>query len=135
MGLVETAEVAYRRKPLTTQFVLNDGSRKILEIDEEVFNNASYGIFNSDNSKDYQVFQELRQLTQPLLQNDKIEIDDLIEILNADSMSELKRELKASQRRREKREEQMQKAQQESQEKQVQMQIDATEKNMNMKIN
>ena len=128
MGLVETAEVAYRRKPLTTQFVLNDGSRKILEIDEEVFNNASYGIFNSDNSKDYQVFQELRQLTQPLLQNDKIEIDDLIEILNADSMSELKRELKASKRRREKREEQMQKAQQESQEKQVQMQIDATEK-------
>lgn len=127
MGLIETAEVAYRKKPLITQFVLNDGSRKVLEVDEEVFNNASYGIFNSDNSKDYQVFQELRQLTQPLLQNDKIEIDDLVEILNADSMSELKRELKTSQRRREKREEQMAQSQQQSQEKQVQMQIDARE--------
>lgn len=126
-GLIEVAEVAYKRKPLITQFVLNDGSRKVLEIDEEVFNNASYGIFNSDNSKDYQVFQELRQLTQPLLQNDKIDIDDLIEILNADSMSELKRELKASKRKREKREEQMQQAQQASEEKMVQMQIEARE--------
>ena len=127
MGLIETAEVAYKRKPLITQFVLNDGSRKVLEIDEEVFNNASYGIFNSDNSKDYQVFQELRQLSQPLLQNDKIDIDDLVEILNADSMSELKRELKASKRKREKREEQMQQAQQASEEKMVQMQIEARE--------
>lgn len=126
-GLIETAEVAYKRKPLITQFVLNDGSRKVLEVDEEVFNNASYGIFNSDNSRDYQVFQELRQLSQPLLQNDKIGIDDLVEILNADSMSELKRELKTSQRRREKREEQMAQAQTQSQEKQIQMQIDARE--------
>lgn len=126
-GLIEVAEVAYRKKPLTTQFVLNDGSRKILEIDEELFTNASYGIFVSDNAKDFQVFQELRQLSQPLLQNDKIDIDDLVEILNADSMSELKRELKTSKTKREKREEAMQQAQQASQEKMVQMEIDSRE--------
>lgn len=126
-GLIETAQVAYSKKPLITQFVLNDGSRKVLEIDEELFNNASFGIFVSDNSKDYRVFEELRGLSQSLLQNDKIDIDDLVQILNADSMAELKRELKASKRKREKREEAMQQAQQQSQEKQVQMQLDAKE--------
>ena len=126
-GLIEVAEVAYRKKPLTTQFVLNDGSRKILEINEELFTNASYGIFVSDNSRDYRVFEELRALSQPLLQNDKIDIDDLVQILNADSMSELKRELKASKKKREKREEAMQQSQQQSQEKQVQMALDAKE--------
>lgn len=126
-GLIETAQVAYTKKPLVTQFVLNDGSRKILEVDEELFENASFGIFVSDNSRDYRVFEELRALSQPLLQNDKIDIDDLVQILNADSMSELKRELKASKRKREKREEAMQQAQQQSQEKQVQMALDAKE--------
>ena len=126
-GLIETAQVAYTKKPLVTQFVLNDGSRKILEVDEELFENASFGIFVSDNSRDYRVFEELRALSQPLLQNDKIDIDDLVQILNADSMSELKRELKASKKKREKREEAMQQAQQQSQEKQVQMALDAKE--------
>jgi len=126
-GLIEVAEVAYSKKPLVTQFVLNDGSRKILEIGEELFKNADYGIFVSDNAKDFQVFQELRQLSQPLLQNDKIDIDDLVEILNADSMAELKRELKSSKRKREKREEAMQQSQQQSQEKQIQMQLESKE--------
>lgn len=127
-GLIEVAQVAYSKKPLVTQFVLNDGSRKILEVDQNLSeDNASYGIFVSDNSKDFKVFEELRALSQPLLQNDKIDIDDLVQILNADSMSELKRELKASKRKREKREEAMQQSQQQSQEKQVQMQLDARE--------
>jgi hypothetical protein len=126
-GLIETAQIAYSKHPLITQYVLNDGSRKFLEIDDEFSTEAEYGIFVSNASEDVQIFETLKSLAQPLLQNDKIEIDDLISILAADSPEELKRELLASKNKRQDREERMAQSQLESQEKMVQMQIEARE--------
>jgi len=121
-SLIEVAEVAYKEKPLTTQYVLNDGSRLILEIDSDFFNNASFGIFVSDNAKEDQVFEELRSLVQPMIQSDRVMIRDIINILTADSLQELKRELISSEDTRIQREqEQAQQQQQHEKEMQEQM--------------
>lgn len=111
-GLLQCAQIVYADNPLVTQYILNDGSRTFLEIDENTFqDNEEFGVFISDSTRDNQIFEELRALTQPLLQNDKVDVDDIISILAADSPEELKKELRTAKMRREKREEQMQQQQ------------------------
>lgn len=128
-SLIEVAEVAYRKRPLRTQYILNDGSRNILNVDEELFENASYGIFTADSTKETKVFDELRGLIQPMINSDRAEMRDIINILTSDSVQELKRELITAEDQRIKREQEAQQSQQESAQQIEQMRAEQMKEN------
>lgn len=135
-SLIEVAQVAYKDNPLITQYVLNDGSRMTLELDEDFWaDNTSFGIFVSNSAHEEEVFDTLKSLVQPLIQNDRVKMQDIINILSVDNLQELKRELIASEKQREQREEQMQQAQQQHEQQMQQMQIEAREAEKEHEIN
>lgn len=135
-SLIEVAQVAYKQNPLITQYILNDGSRVTLELDEDFWaDNTSFGLFVSNAAHEEEVFDTLKSLVQPLIQNDRVKMQDIVNILSTDNLQELKRELVASEKQREQREEQMQQTQQQHEQQMQQMQIEAQEAERQHQIN
>jgi hypothetical protein len=107
------------------QYVMDDMTRKIINIDGDIFNNSEYAIFVSDSSKNSSIKQNLEQLAQVAMQNQQAKFSDVIAILETDSVAKAKSVL---QRAEDKAAEQAQQAQQQAEEarqKEVQMGIDA----------
>ena len=100
------------------QYVLPDGSLEILELDGIDFMEAEYGIHVSNNRKDQENLEMLRQLAMPMVQSG-VPLSMIAEIISAESMSELKEMIKTAedymsqleQQRSEAQGEQMQQAQ------------------------
>ena len=63
-ALLEAAKIAYRDKKFTREFVLDDGTKEMLEFDYDVFVEASYGVDISNSSDDMQALQALRGLAE-----------------------------------------------------------------------
>lgn len=75
--------------------MLDDLSIQTLEVPSESLVNADLGVFIS-NSRDTELFQELKGLAQPLLQNDKAKFSDIIKLLKSTSVRELEINIKES---------------------------------------
>lgn len=74
-------------------YLLDDLSRDILELTPDTFANSDIGVFITDSSKDNEIFQYMRQLAQPMMQNGA-KISDVISLLQATSVEAYKREIK-----------------------------------------
>jgi hypothetical protein len=68
-------------------FILEDGSRKFLEITED-FTYSDYDVFVSDSTRDNIKLEQLRTLLQPAMQNGG-SLLDAAEILTTDNISEM----------------------------------------------
>lgn len=97
-SLIQVAQTCYKHKSVVKQFVLDDLSLQTLELTPDSLINADFGVFISDSSKDNQLFESIKSLSQPLLQNDKAKFSDIISMLKANSVEELEREIKASEK-------------------------------------
>lgn len=76
--------------------MLDDLSIQTLEVPSESLVNADLGVFISNSSRDTELFQELKGLAQPLLQNDKAKFSDIIKLLKSTSVRELEINIKES---------------------------------------
>lgn len=86
---LQLAQASIKDTVYRKQYVLDDLSVKVLEIDGELLQNEDFGIFVSDAQKDHQVFETLKQLTHSLVQNDKARLTDLVKIMKSNSIEEL----------------------------------------------
>lgn len=92
--LLETTKYAWRNKSHEKlQYVSDEMSTVITEIDGELFNEADYGIMISNSSEDAELVQAMKQLAQAGLQNDKINFSGLMDIYLSDSMSSMRRKI------------------------------------------
>ena len=108
--LVETA-IHYLRtteKKMIKRFILDDTNITTLELDPEEYTNCDLGLFVTDTGKENEIFEHLKNLTQALVQNDKISLSLLTKMLEADSLSELKKLTNEYEVQKQKQEEQMQ---------------------------
>lgn len=69
-------------------YILDDMSMRMLEIDTELLDNSTYGIFVSDSSKAWDAKQAVQQLSQAAMQNQKAELSDVIKIIRSESVQE-----------------------------------------------
>jgi hypothetical protein len=93
-ALLETAKYAWRNKSNEKlQFISDEMSQIITEIDGEQFNEADYGIMISNSTDDAELIQAMRQLAQAGLQNDKINFSGLMDIYLSESMSSMRRKI------------------------------------------
>lgn len=88
-ALLNTAKTAYTRmKPKKLSFVLDDMSLQLLDIDSELLDMSSYGLYLANNSKANEVKQAIDQYAHAAMQNDAILFSDLIKVLNSDGVQE-----------------------------------------------
>jgi hypothetical protein len=92
--LLETAKYAWRNKSNERlQYITDEMSSVITEIDGELFNEADYGIMISNSTQDAELVAAMKQLAQAGLQNDKINFSGLMDIYLSDSMSSMRRKI------------------------------------------
>lgn len=117
-GLIDVAFTAYRdrmdetNEPVKLQYILDNMSIDTLMIDSDLVL-SDIGIYIMDSQKDNEIFQKLEALAQPLLQNDKADFLDLIQMFKAISVEDLERNIESGIKR--KAEAQAQQAQAEQQ--------------------
>lgn len=67
-ALLEAAKIAWEDESFVREFVLDDGTKSILEFDSDTFVESNYGIDISNSSEDMQTLQAMRQLGERIAQ-------------------------------------------------------------------
>jgi hypothetical protein len=98
-----------------------DGTTDYLDVNSMEHMETNYGIFVSDAGKDQEKLQNIKALTQSMMQNGA-KPGDIAEMLDSDSFSEIKKNLKLADKATEELEAAQQQAQQEQQQQQLQAQ-------------
>lgn len=93
--LVELSKLAYKDgKKL--QYLLDDGYKMFLNLEKEdmgMMQDSEYGVFVSNSSRDFRIKEQLQQMAQAALQNDKIRFTDIITIMKSNSISDIENKL------------------------------------------
>ncbi len=120
-ALVEVAKIAWKDGHVA-QFVLDDMSIELLQIEELEFEDSEFGVFMTNSNKDLAVTETLKQMFQVALQSDKINLSTMVETITNDSPREMLRTLQRGEAEKQQRDQQMQQMQMEAQQKQVEAQ-------------
>jgi len=120
--LLETAKFAYKNKKLKRQFIMDDMTNVLFDIPGDEIMEADYGLFINNSTNDTRLYEDLRMLSQALVQNDKITASNMIDIYSSDSIQSIKRKLETFEEETRQREYEMQKQQIQAQQQQIQQQ-------------
>jgi len=115
-ALLEAAKIAWKDKSFVKEFVLDTGTREILEFEYNEFIEATYGVDVTNSSNDMQTLQALRSLGERFLQNNG-SLSIVAELYRTGNVGDMQRKIETY-------EENLQKAEQEriQQEQQLQQQ-------------
>lgn len=104
-SIIETAQNVYVGQNIKKlSYVLDDLSMKLLEIDSELLDNSTYGLFVSNSSKAWDAKQAVQQLSQAAMQNQKAELSDVVKIIRAESIQEAEELLAVAEKKAQERE-------------------------------
>jgi len=131
-ALIECAKIAFRDGK-KVQYVLDDMSIEMLDVEELELDNSEFNVFVSNSSKDLQVVETLKQLSQAALNSDKADLSAIIDTIINDNPADIVRILQRGEAAKYEREKAMQEGQLASQEKQVQMQLEEKQKDRDLK--
>ncbi len=112
-ALIECAKVAYSEfQPKYLNYVLDDMTRRMVEMDYELLENSSYGLFVSNSMKSHEALEMVQQLSHAALQNQTAELSDVLKIMKSNSVQEAEELLTVAEADRKEREAEMQESQQ-----------------------
>lgn len=114
-SLIQMTQALWKDKSVVKQFVLDDLSLAVLEVMKGDLDNASFGVYLTDSSKETQMFDALKAISDGLLNTNRATFSDLITLYEANSAEELKRQIRASEDAANQREQQAQESQQQAQ--------------------
>lgn len=117
---IETAKIAYKGRKIKFNYLQPDGSRKLVEIDGDEFAECDYGLVVDTGNDVQELNQNLGQLAQAGLQNDKMNFSTLMRIYTTKSISERQRLIERYEQRIEEQQRQAQQMQQQQFEQQLQ---------------
>lgn len=104
------------------QFVLDDLSLGMLDSEDYMLDNNTFGIFVSNSSELFEQQEIIKQLAHAALQTQTIDFSDLIRILKSDNVQFAEEIIKEGERRRQQQQQQQLDIQREIQNKQLSMQ-------------
>jgi len=102
-----------------TMYVMPDGTQDFLDIDSMQHMESNYGIFVSDAGKDQEKLQNIKGLTQAMVQGGA-KMGDIAQMLDSESFVEIKKNLKKADRVQEQLEQAQNEAEQQMQQQQMQ---------------
>ena len=131
--LIETAKVAYATyQPKYITYILDDFSQKMLQIDYDLLENSTYGVFVSNSMKSDEALQMVRQLSHAAMQNQAVEMSDIMKVMRSESITEAEELLKKAEKERRELARQQQESEQQAQQQLQQAQQDFEKEKMYM---
>lgn len=121
-SLVQCAQTCWKNKSVIRQYALDDLSVQTLNVTPSSLENADFSVFISNVASDSELFNNLKSLAQPLIQNDKARFTDIIKLFKATSPKELEKHIESSERRTQQEQMEQIRAQQEAQQQAIQAQ-------------
>ena len=95
---LEVAKHAYRGRKLNIQYIMDDMSQILSEIDGNAIREIDYGITINSSLEYSQLQQMLLQLAQAGLQNDKVNFSQIMDIMTDPSISSVRRKIETAER-------------------------------------
>jgi hypothetical protein len=134
--LLETAKFAWKgEKDKRVQYVLDDMSTSMLNLQGEQFNSCEYGIHITDGSADAELLNSMKQLAHAGIQNDKLNFSQLMDIYLTPSMASMRRKLENAEREKEQQMQEQQAQAQQMQQEQLQAQAQENQAQREFEIN
>ena len=100
-ALLETAKIAYAGKnAVKLSYVLDDMSVKVLEVDVNMLDNSTLGLFVANSTKAEEAMQTIRQLAHAAMQNQKAELSDILAVIRQEGIVEAEETLKVAEKER-----------------------------------
>lgn len=112
---LETAKIALRGRGKKFQYILSDGSMRVMDIDGDEFAECDYGLVVDNSNAIQELQQKMDMLAQAALQNQTLNFSTIMKLYNSSSLAE-------KQRMVEKNEQELMQRQQEAQQQQMQLQ-------------
>lgn len=107
--LIEAAKGAWENKSKKVQYVLDDMSTVFFAVDGNEFINSEYGVFVSNAAKDQEALQTVKTMLQAAIQNDKADLSTVVDVINSDSIADVRAKLiKSEETRAQRAQEQVQ---------------------------
>lgn len=119
--------------PKYLDYVLDDLSRQLIEVDEMLLKNSKFGLFVEDSGTAEEVKEYIRQLSHAAMQTERVELSDAIKIIRQDGIQESEEILVTAENKRIQREETRSKLDRESAERLQQSQQEFQREEWNTK--
>ena len=112
-ALLDTAKLSWKEGK-TINYVMDDMTRQFFLLDGVEFDNSEFGVFVSDSAKDSRIQNTMEQLAHAALQGGQVGIGDIVEVLQAESIQDIKRKLDKAQEKQQQVQKEMQQQQAEN---------------------
>jgi len=108
-ALIETAKIAYsNKKSVKLSYVLDDMSVKTFDLDVNLLDNSTLGLFVANSTKAEEAMQTIRQLAHAAMQGQKAELSDILSVIRQEGIVEAEETLKVAEKDRKAEEQAMQ---------------------------
>lgn len=130
---LETAKIALKGRNKKFQYLLSDGSMKVMDIDGDEFAECDYGLV-VDNSNAIQELQnKIDMLAQAALQNQALNFSTIMKLYNSSSLAEKQRMVEKNEQELIQRQQEAQQQQMQLQQQQMEAEAQAKEADMQLK--
>ncbi len=92
-AMIDVAKDCLQGKNKVFQYITDEIETILFAVDGDEFCMADYGVFITSAAKDQLVLETMKQLMQAALQNDKIQLSSVIDVLNSNSPTDIKHKL------------------------------------------
>ena len=130
---LETAKIALRGRSKKFQYILSDGSMKVMDIDGDEFAESDYGLVVDNSNAIQELQQKMDMLAQAALQNQTLNFSTIMKLYNSCSMAEKQRIVERNEQELMQRQQEAQQQQLQQQQQQAEMEAQAKEQEMQLK--
>ena len=131
--LLETAKFALKGNRKKYQFIGDDYSSQLFDLDGDEFAESDYGIIVDQDGNNSQIEQKIEQLAHAWSQNDTINPSTILKIIKGTSLSKALRDVETDQQEKSQQRQQELQAQQEQVQAQIQAEVDKFMKEQELK--
>ena len=129
---LETAKIALKGRKKKFDYILEDGSKQLVEIDGDEFAECDYGLVVDNSNGTQELNQKLDTLAQAALQNQILDFSTIMKLYTTRSVAEKQRMVENNEKRKREEAQQQQQQQYQLQQQQLQQQRQIAEKQQEM---
>ena len=116
---IDTSKIALKGKKKKFEYITSTGSKRVLEVDGDMYNECDYGLVVDSSQGTQKLMQNLDTLAQAGVQNQLFNFSTLMKLYSSDSISEKIRMMENAERQAQERQEQQQEMQNQMQQQQL----------------
>lgn len=121
-AFLETAKIALKGRKEKFQYILSDGSMRVMDVDGDEFAEADYGLIVDNSNGTQELNQKLEALAQAALQNQMVSFSTVMKLFSSASLIEKQRLVEKDEKAIQERNAQAQQEQLQAQQQQAELQ-------------